>query len=412
MVGTAVLKLGGSNVQNAFPCAGRDHVDEAQQILTGIPEPHAAADAALVIAGTAAHVEGDHALILVPQAHHPVQLFLAGGQLPAREQLLPVVGQCPAGGIHLCVGGIAGHHGLCPGFVDDAGSAEFFPDRVFNVAQPEDDALFLARCQCEMEMVGTHRSPAVGNAVRAVTGFDRFRCGGAAVHAAEGIPAGVEAGNGGVGPEHSVVIPALPVLCLMIDGTFHHFHLAGGKVALEIGAVVHGIPQAELHIAEHVQRAGGSGLVFQRQPVDLTGIAPGHEQLLSGRNAVFFALQDRVAKTVAAGVTVQFRLGGLPARVPDGAAIVDVDAVAVHVQRGIVVAVAGQAAHPGVPVKAVTARCVGDQTEEVLTAKVVDPGQGRLRGGDDVFLILVIKISELHNASSLKLRLVGRAVCR
>ena len=37
-------------------------------------------------------------------------------------------------------------------------------------------------------MVGTHRSPAVGNAVRAVTGFDRFRCGGAAVYAAEGIP--------------------------------------------------------------------------------------------------------------------------------------------------------------------------------------------------------------------------------
>ena len=76
----------------------------------------------------------------------------------------------------------------------------------------------------------------------------------------------------------------------MIDGTFHHFHLAGGKVALEIGAVVHGIPQAELHIAEHVQRAGGSGLVFQRQPVDLTGIAPGHKKFLSGRNAVFFAL--------------------------------------------------------------------------------------------------------------------------
>ena len=137
VVGTAVLKLGGSNVQDALPCAGRDHVDEAQQILTGIPEPHAAADAALVIAGTAAHVEGDHALILVPKAHHPVQLFLAGGQLPAREQLLPVVGQCPAGGIHLCVGGIAGHHGLGPGFVDDAGSAEFFPDRVFNVAQPK-----------------------------------------------------------------------------------------------------------------------------------------------------------------------------------------------------------------------------------------------------------------------------------
>ena len=397
VVGTAVLKLGGSNVQNALPCAGRDHVDEAQQILTGIPEPHAAADAALVIAGTAAHVEGDHALILVPKAHHPVQLFLAGGQLPAREQLLPVVGQCPAGGIHLCVGGIAGHHGFGPGFVDDAGSAEFFPDRVFNVAQPEDDALFLTRCQREMEMVGTHRSPAVGNAVRAVTGFDRFRCGGAAVHAAEGIPAGVEAGNGGVGPEYGVVIPALPVLCLMIDGTFHHFHLAGGKVALEIGAVVHGIPQAELHIAEHVQRAGGSGLVFQRQPVNLTGIAPGHKKFLSGRNAVFLALQDRVAQTVAAGVTVQFRLGGLPARVPDGAAIVDVDAVAVHVQRGIVVAVAGQPPQPGIPVKAVTAAGVGHQTEKVLAAQIVDPGQGSAGRVDHIFPARIIKMSESHS---------------
>jgi hypothetical protein len=51
-------------------------------------------------------------------------------------------------------------------------------------------------------------------------------------------------------------------------------------------------------------------------------------------------------------------------------------------------------------------------TEEVLAAKVVDPGQGRLRGGDDVFLVPVIKISELHNASSLKLRLVGWAAHR
>ena len=43
---------------------------------------------------------------------------------------------------------------------------------------------------------------------------------------------------------------------------------------------------------------------------------------------------------------------------------------------GVVVAVAGQTAHPGVPVKAVTARRVGNQTEEVLAAKVVDPGRG------------------------------------
>ena len=115
---------------------------------------------------------------------------------------------------------------------------------------------------------------------------------------------------------------------------------------------------------------------------------------------------------MAAAVTVQRGLGGLPARIPYGFAILDVDPVAVHVQRGVIVAVTGQAAHPGVPVKAVTARRVGNQTEEVLAAKVVDPRQGCLRGGDDIFFILVIKISELHNASSLKLRLVRWAVRR
>ena len=91
----------------------------------------------------------------------------------------------------------------------------------------------------------------------------------------------------GVGPEYGVVIPALPVLCLMIDGTFHHFHLAGGKVALEIGAVVHGIPQAELHIAEHVQRAGAA-VLFSSVSRSISQASPrGTKKFLSGRNADF-----------------------------------------------------------------------------------------------------------------------------
>ena len=235
---------------------------------------------------------------------------------------------------------------------------------------------------------------------------------GTAVHAAEGIPGGVKAVHRAVCPEHGVVVAALAVLGLVVDHAALYLYLTGGVVALEVGAVVHGIPQAELHIAEQIQLLDNGAAVAHCHPVQLTGIPLGDEQLLPGGHAVLFALQNGVAQTVAAAVTVQRGLGGLPARVPYGFAVLDVDPVAVHVQRGVVVAVAGQAAHPGVPVKAVAARRVGDQTEEVLTAKVVDPGQGRLRGGDDVFLILVIKISELHNASSLKLRLVGRAVCR
>ena len=194
-----------------------------------------------------------------------------------------------------------------------------------------------------------------------------------------------------------VVVPALPVFGLVIDGVFHHFYFTGGKVALEIGAVVHGVPEAELHIAEYIQGAGGVGPVGQGQTVDLAGVAPGHEKLLPGGDAVLLAIQQGIAQTVAAGVDIQLGLGGLPARVPDDSAVVDVDAVAVHVQGRIVVAVAGDPAQPGVPVKAVSAAGVGHQTEEILTAEVVDPRQRGTGRVDHIFPARIIKMSESHS---------------
>ena len=368
MVGAAVLKLGGGDIQNALPGAGGDDVHKAQQILTAVPEAHAASGTAFKVAGRAAHVKGDHALVLVPDVDHAVQLFLAGVQMVGGQQLLPVGAQGGAGGIDLCIRSVALHHGMGAGLVDDARCNELFLLRVLNVAQTEQDAAALAGGEGQVDVQCTHRCPAVGNAAGAVPGADGLRVCRAAVHAAEGIPGGVKAVHRAVCPEHGVVVAALAVLGLVVDDAALYLYLTGGEV--------------------------------------------GDEQFLPSGHAVLFALQNGVAQTVAAAVTVQRGLGGLPARVPHGVAVLDIDPVAVHVQRGVVVAVAGQAAHPGVPVKAVTARRVGDQTEEVLAAKVVDPRQGRLRGGDDILFILVIKISELHNASSLKLRLVRWAVRR
>ncbi len=66
---------------------------KAQKILTAVPEAHAASGAAFVIAGRAAHVKGDHALVLMPDIDHAVQLFLAGFQMVGGQQLLPVGAQ-------------------------------------------------------------------------------------------------------------------------------------------------------------------------------------------------------------------------------------------------------------------------------------------------------------------------------
>lgn len=43
VIGAAVGELGGGNVQDAFPRPPGDHVDEAQQVLTGVMEAHAQA---------------------------------------------------------------------------------------------------------------------------------------------------------------------------------------------------------------------------------------------------------------------------------------------------------------------------------------------------------------------------------
>ena len=123
-----------------------------------------------------------------------------------------------------------------------------------------------------MNVQRTHRCPAVGNAAGAVPGADGLRVCRAAVHAAEGIPGGVEAVHRAVCPEHGVVVAALAVLGLVVDDAALYLYLTGGVVALEVGAVVHGIPQAELHIAEQIQLLDNGAAVAHCHPVQLTGI--------------------------------------------------------------------------------------------------------------------------------------------
>ena len=73
VVGAAVLKLNGGNVENAPARAVGDQMNESEQILAAVAKAHAAPGSALKIAGAAAHVERDHALVLVPHVHHAVQ---------------------------------------------------------------------------------------------------------------------------------------------------------------------------------------------------------------------------------------------------------------------------------------------------------------------------------------------------
>ena len=237
---------------------------------------------------------------------------------------------------------------------------------------------------------------AAGHAVFALVGKGHLGLAEAVVVADEGRAVGVEAFDVGVHRVHGEVIAALAILGLVVDGAALDLHLAGGEVALEVGGIVLGVPQAELHEAEQGYVLLGGGFVGQRHTGHQGVHAPGHEGKLLGLQAVLDAGDAGVAQAMAALVAVQLGLYGHPAGGPHAACVVDVEILSAGVGGHVVVAIAGQAQHPGVLVEAVAAAGVAHQGEEFLAAQIVDPGGGGVGAGDDVLPRQVVEVAVLH----------------
>ena len=163
VVGAAVGKLRSRDVQNPLPGPLRDHVHEAQQVLAGVPEAHAPARAAFKVGGGAAHVEGDHALVLVPGVDHEVHVFIRGANLKIGEQARPIPAQLQEGGLALFLCPVAVHQRVGPPLVDDAGGGELLRLRIFDVPQAQEQMLLLSRFQVHVELHRAHRGPALGH---------------------------------------------------------------------------------------------------------------------------------------------------------------------------------------------------------------------------------------------------------
>jgi len=192
------------------------------------------------------------------------------------------------------------------------------------------------------------------------------------------------------------MVAALAVLGLVVDGAALDLDFAGREIALEVGGIVHSIPETELQIAEYSKRFRYITLVGQHQTVDLAVVAYRHKQLQLRGQTVLFAGNDAVPEAVAALIAVQLGLGGLPAGIPDGIAVLNIVIPAVRVRRYVIVAVASDTPQLGILVKAVPTGRVRNKAEECLAAQIVDPRQRRARCGDDIFACGIGKMTELH----------------
>ncbi len=391
MVRPAVFELGGGQIQQPFPGPGWGHLHKAQQILVGIPETHAPTHAGLEIGGRAGEVEGDHALIGVPDVDHAVGVGVRRLDLIDVQQGAPVGGQGLEGRIRRGRVQIALDDGQHRGLVDGlgAGRIKLGVLGVLVIAQDEGDPAALPRRQVQFDMMGPHRRPAVGLGVGRAARFHHRGRVPAPISPQEGFPVRVETsqcfGTGKVGK----VIPPLSIFGFVIDDApgLVHFHLARVEVALIVGLVVPGLPQGELHRGEEGEIRGFRPPVGHRGLPDLQVGVLGHKVAGLRLNALGFGADDRVAHAVAAPIAVQLGAGGLPTGRPIRATCVvphiEVAPAAVH--GDVVIAKAGQPAQAGVSIKRVAARRVGDQAKVGLAAQIVDPRQGRIRPGDHVF---------------------------
>ena len=247
MVGAAIGELNGGNVENALPCPLGDQMYEAKQVLATVAESHAAARAAFIIGRAAAHVEGHHALVLVPDIHHPVQLILAAANREAGEQPLPVGPEGVQRRLKLCLSLKGGQQLVRGSLVDDVLRREFLLLRQLRITQPEEQRLFLTGRKRQLQPQRGNGRPAGGNAAEAGPLLHGNRLPPGPEAAQEGVPVRVEAGNRRVDGVERIVIPALPVFRLVVDGRAFELHLADVPVALEVGCVVHGVPEAPFH---------------------------------------------------------------------------------------------------------------------------------------------------------------------
>ena len=153
MIGRTVFHLGGGDIQNPLAGKLRQDMHKPQQVLCRIPEAHAAADARLKVRGRPGHMIGHGALILVPDIHHPVELFITGVRLIIGKLDSKIIPQLFKGVVKLLIGRKIGQQRPGTGFVNHAGRLPFMRFVVFTVAQHKNQRLLLARLQMHPQTV-------------------------------------------------------------------------------------------------------------------------------------------------------------------------------------------------------------------------------------------------------------------
>ncbi len=243
-------------------------MNESNQILVGIPKSHTAAYARLEERCRTAHAERDHALVLIPDVHHSVEALVAALNAILAEQLVPQRTKFGKHCVHCLDRSKAADHLMRARLVNNvmilvAKAGEFTTIGgkllifgVLLVAKDKDEIATLAGLELHFDIMACDRTPAVCKTVSGMAVEHSLRFGKLVVQADKRLAVGIITLNGAVDGIVSVMIAALLVFGLMVEGReicgLLNLHLTGRKVALEVLTVRGTVPEAPLGITEEL----------------------------------------------------------------------------------------------------------------------------------------------------------------
>ena len=154
----------------------------------------------------------------------------------------------------------------------------------------------------------------------------------------------------------------------MIDYRAFDFDFTGRIVALEVGRIILGIPETEFDEGEEIQASIFFIIILNRHSHQQDVVVLRDIEFLSDRDLVLRTADYRITHAMAAFILIQFRPGRLPARIPDGLVILNIDMEAILIQRQVVVAVARDPSQARILIKSIAAGGIRKQREELVAS--------------------------------------------
>ena len=201
-------------------------MNKAHKVLVTVAEAHTTAYTTLEEACATREVESNHTLVLVPDVNHTVELVVARAYIIYIKQGIPVsveFGKCL---VNLLSSIELSNQGVSLILIDHLRCSKLLVLLILNVTQQEYKVLTLAWLECYLDIVRSNGAPTMGVAVAGLALHHYLRIGKLVVKTYKGLTVCIESLNLSVYVIESVVVAALAILRLVINGATLYLYLS------------------------------------------------------------------------------------------------------------------------------------------------------------------------------------------